>query len=149
MFLFETSLKSLADTHSLGCKIEAFLKKGDVVFLNGDLGVGKTTLVKAILEPIVGETVTSPTFTLVNEYQSPKHPYWHVDLYRLDAPEEFFELGVDEMMPHGVTFIEWPERLGRYQVADPLEIFLTDANGLRTVKFKAGPSWNKRIIDAF
>lgn len=85
-----------------------------VVTLSGELGAGKTTLVKAICEGygVVGE-VTSPTFALINEYESPRSPVHHVDLYRLDTPEQLDSIGWDELFgARALVLVEWPERAG-------------------------------------
>ena len=83
-----------------------------IVTIRGDLGAGKTTLVQAICEGYgVTQEVTSPTFALVHEYESPKSPVQHLDLYRLDRPEQLDALGWDEMMAsRALVLVEWPER---------------------------------------
>jgi tRNA threonylcarbamoyladenosine biosynthesis protein TsaE len=85
-----------------------------VVTLAGDLGAGKTTLVQAICEGYgVKEEVTSPTFALINEYSSPKSTVHHVDLYRLDRPEQLDSIGWDDLFAgRALVLIEWPERAG-------------------------------------
>ena len=85
-----------------------------VVTLAGDLGAGKTTLVQAICEGYgVTEEVTSPTFALINEYASPRSPVHHVDLYRLDRPDQLDSIGWDELFGgRALVLIEWPERAG-------------------------------------
>ena len=85
-----------------------------VVTLSGDLGAGKTTLVQAICEGYgVTEEVTSPTFALINEYASPRSPVHHVDLYRLDRPDQLDSIGWDELFGgRALVLIEWPERAG-------------------------------------
>lgn len=101
-------------THALGDRLGAWLEPGDTVILEGDLGAGKTTLVRAIARGMgVPETiaVTSPTFALVHELPG-RHLLAHADLYRLDAPEEIVEIGLLETIGRGgaVTCIEWGER---------------------------------------
>jgi tRNA threonylcarbamoyl adenosine modification protein YjeE len=85
-----------------------------LVTLSGDLGAGKTTLVQAICEGYgVTTEVTSPTFALVNEYESPRSPVHHIDLYRLDRPDQLAALGWDELMSgRALVLVEWPERAG-------------------------------------
>jgi tRNA threonylcarbamoyladenosine biosynthesis protein TsaE len=85
-----------------------------VVTLSGELGAGKTTLVQAICEGYgVTEEVTSPTFALINEYASPRSPVHHVDLYRLDRPDQLDSIGWDELFGgRALVLIEWPERAG-------------------------------------
>jgi tRNA threonylcarbamoyladenosine biosynthesis protein TsaE len=85
-----------------------------VVTISGEVGAGKTTLVQAICAGYgVTDEVTSPTFALVHEYHAPRSPVYHVDLYRLDSPDQLDALGWDELVSaHAVVLIEWPERAG-------------------------------------
>lgn len=98
-----------------GAALADVLQAGDVIALNGDLGTGKTTLARGILAALgLAEEAPSPTFAIVQPYEPPlvRLPVAHVDLYRLDAPEEAEELGLDDYLADGVLLIEWPERLG-------------------------------------
>jgi len=102
-------------TERLGAILAARLKPGDIVGLKGELGAGKTTLARAILRAASDDPdliVPSPTFTLVEVYETPRGSYWHFDLYRLEAPEQIYELGWEEALAGGIVLIEWPERLG-------------------------------------
>ncbi|HEX4510866.1 MAG TPA: tRNA (adenosine(37)-N6)-threonylcarbamoyltransferase complex ATPase subunit type 1 TsaE, partial [Burkholderiaceae bacterium] len=102
-------------TEQLGATLAARLKPGDVVGLKGELGAGKTTLARAILRAASDDPaliVPSPTFTLVEVYETPNGTYWHFDLYRLETPEQVFELGWEEARAEGIVLLEWPERLG-------------------------------------
>ena len=113
---FSLPLPDEAATERLGARLAARLRPRDVVALEGGLGAGKTTLARAILRAASGEPaliVPSPTFTLVEVYDTPKGTFWHFDLYRLEAPEQVFELGWEEALADGIVLIEWPERLGR------------------------------------
>lgn len=85
-----------------------------VVTITGELGAGKTTLVQAICHGYgVTEDVTSPTFALVHEYEAPRSPIFHLDLYRLDRPDQLDALGWDELVTaRAVVLVEWPERAG-------------------------------------
>jgi tRNA threonylcarbamoyladenosine biosynthesis protein TsaE len=85
-----------------------------VVTLTGELGVGKTTLARAICRGYgVSEEITSPTYALVHEYRSPRSPVYHIDLYRLESPEQLTNLGWDEIVSsHALVLVEWPERAG-------------------------------------
>ena len=109
------SLPDEQTTEALGATLAERLKPGDVVGLKGELGAGKTTLARAILRAAAGDPgliVPSPTFTLVEVYETPRGTYWHFDLYRLETPEQVFELGWEEALAEGIVLIEWPERLG-------------------------------------
>ena len=112
---FSLFLPDEAATERLGATLAARLKPRDVVALQGGLGVGKTTLARAILRAASGDPaliVPSPTFTLVEIYDTPMGVYWHFDLYRLETPEQVFELGWEEARADGVALVEWAERLG-------------------------------------
>jgi len=112
---FSMPLPDEAATEQLGETLAMRLKPGDVVGLKGDLGAGKTTLARAIIRAAAGTPdliVPSPTFTLVEVYETPRGAYWHFDLYRLEAPEQVYELGWEEALAEGIVLLEWPERLG-------------------------------------
>jgi tRNA threonylcarbamoyladenosine biosynthesis protein TsaE len=112
---FPLPLADETATEQLGATLAARLKPGDVVGLKGELGAGKTTLARAILRAATDDPaliVPSPTFTLVEVYETPHGTYWHFDLYRLEAPEQVFELGWEEARADGIVLLEWPERLG-------------------------------------
>ena len=109
------SLPDESATERLGATLAERLRVGDVVGLQGELGSGKTTLARAILRAAAGDPeliVPSPTFTLVEVYETARGTFWHFDLYRLEAPEQVFELGWEEALAEGISIIEWPERLG-------------------------------------
>jgi tRNA threonylcarbamoyladenosine biosynthesis protein TsaE len=95
-------------TFEIGLKIAKLLKQGDVISLNGDLGAGKTHLVKGIAKGLeVHEDITSPTFTIVNEYDG-KMPLYHFDVYRISDISELYEIGFEEYIyGEGVSVIEW------------------------------------------
>lgn len=99
-------------TLSIGKSIGSFLQKGDVIALQGTLAAGKTTITKGIAVGLgISETITSPTFTLISEYNGRLRLY-HMDVYRLDSTEDFLNLGVDEMLyGQGVCIVEWSEKV--------------------------------------
>jgi tRNA threonylcarbamoyladenosine biosynthesis protein TsaE len=112
---FSMPLPDERATEALGATLAARLMPGDVVGLKGDLGAGKTTLARAIIRAAAADPdliVPSPTFTLVEVYDTPRGAYWHFDLYRLDDPEQVYELGWEEALAEGIVLLEWPERLG-------------------------------------
>jgi tRNA threonylcarbamoyladenosine biosynthesis protein TsaE len=102
-----------------------------VITLTGDLGVGKTTLAQAICEGYgVREPVTSPTYALVHRYVAPASDVYHVDLYRLDNPEQLTNIGWDDLLSeHAVVIVEWPERAGARIPPDHLPIDLDYVEG--------------------
>jgi len=103
------------------------LQKGDVLALWGDLGVGKTTFARALIQALVGREVEtpSPTFTLIQVYDCPKGEIWHCDLYRLKSPEEAFELGLEDAFHQGICLVEWPDRLGNLLPHRRIDVLLT------------------------
>ena len=105
------TLQSLEDTKNFAEHIASNLKPGDVVALQGDLGVGKTTLSQFIIKYLFGaETnVTSPTFNIVNIYLSSSYTLHHYDLYRIEDVEELDHIGIEESFEKAITLIEWPE----------------------------------------
>ncbi len=100
-------------TQLLGEKLAALLRPGDVIAYYGDLGAGKTALTRGIAEGLgVRECVTSPTYTIVNEYLSGRMPLFHFDMYRLSSSEELFDIGWEDYLARGgVCAVEWSENV--------------------------------------
>lgn len=120
-------LETEADTLALGARIAAQLRAGDCIALGGDLGAGKTTLARGILQALgLEEEAPSPTFAIVQPYDPPETriPVWHIDLYRIEEPSELAELGLDEMRREVAMLIEWPDRLGDGLWPDVLQLQL-------------------------
>ena len=103
---------SSEQTIALGKKIGSFLQKGDILAMQGTLAAGKTTITKGIAQSLeIDEPITSPTFTLISEYYG-KLPLYHMDVYRLDGPEGFVDLGTDDLLyGDGISIIEWSEKI--------------------------------------
>jgi tRNA threonylcarbamoyladenosine biosynthesis protein TsaE len=121
---------SEAETSEAGRRLAATLTPGSVVLLVGDLGAGKTALVRGLAEGlgVPPEEVSSPTFTLMQEYRGGRVPLIHVDLYRLDDPREIDELGLEELGLDSVLAIEWAEKLPR-SIADAIEVRIEHGDG--------------------
>lgn len=105
--------RSPEETFALGEKWSRSLRSGEVIALVGDLGAGKTQLVKGIAAGLgYAKRVQSPTFALINEYLLPDLILYHLDLYRLETKQEILVAGLDEFLiqPNGITLVEWPER---------------------------------------
>lgn len=145
----EFDLPDAAATQALGKVLANRLKPGDVVALHGDLGAGKTELARGLIRALFGAAteVPSPTFTLVQTYEDAAvHlSLWHFDLYRLEDPEEAFELGIEDAFAEAVSLIEWPERLGRYLPARRLEIALSHAGAGRRAILSGDADWPERL----
>ncbi len=134
------ALGELEATNALGARIAASLRVGDTIALAGDLGAGKTTLARAILRALgVTENVPSPTFTLVQTYETPRLAVRHYDLYRIENPTDIDELGLDEALDEGAALIEWPERAGSHLPPDALHVLLSLTNDDRRAHI-VGPS---------
>ncbi len=124
----ETITHSAEETMAYGRNLARELSPPLIVLLRGDLGAGKTTLVKGIAEGFEAaraEDVTSPTFTLVHEYRSPRAVLYHIDLYRIETPREFDTLAFDDLLaPDSILLIEWGEKFPRLQRDRDIEITL-------------------------
>jgi len=134
--------RSAEETVALGRALAHELKRARMVVLRGDLGAGKTTLVKGIAEGLQvasQEDVTSPTFTLIHEFRGPDVNLFHVDLYRIDTARELDTLGLDELFADGnnLVVLEWGEKFPRFLKERDVEISiepLTDQGRKITVK---------------
>lgn len=101
---------SAKDTLNFGKKLASLLKKGDIITLTGELGAGKTKLTEGILSYFNLENeISSPTFTIVNQYSNDKINIYHFDVYRLEDSSEFYEIGGEEYFDKGICIIEWAE----------------------------------------
>ncbi|QLC21572.1 tRNA (adenosine(37)-N6)-threonylcarbamoyltransferase complex ATPase subunit type 1 TsaE [Parasphingopyxis sp. CP4] len=140
-------------TVAFGASIAPTLRQGDAVALFGDLGAGKTTLARGILQGLgLNSEAPSPTFAIVQPYDAPETriPVWHVDLYRLEDPDEALELGLDEARREVAMLIEWPERLGANLWNDTLRLYLNiESQGegrpaARSLTATVPPAWETR-----
>ncbi len=128
----------------LGARLGSALRPGDTVALIGGLGAGKTTLARGLVQSLLPhETVPSPTYTLVQTYDFPGFTLWHCDLYRLEHPDEAYELGLMDAMGEDVCLLEWPERLGALLPKDAMEIKITFQGEGRRVELTG---WDNREV---
>jgi tRNA threonylcarbamoyladenosine biosynthesis protein TsaE len=127
----ETITHSAQETIAFGRSLAAELPPPLIVLLRGDLGAGKTTLVKGIAEGFEAaraENVTSPTFTLIHEYRGPRVTLYHIDLYRIDTERDLETLGLDDLLaPNCILLIEWGEKFLRLQRDQNVEITFESA----------------------
>jgi tRNA threonylcarbamoyladenosine biosynthesis protein TsaE len=123
-----THTHSAEETIAFGRKLATELNPPLLILLRGDLGAGKTTLVKGIAEGFgaaSADDVTSPTFTLVHEYRGPRAALYHIDLYRVDTERELETLGLDDLTgPASILLIEWGEKFPRFVQERNVEIVL-------------------------
>lgn len=143
-------LTTLDETRLAARRLAAQARIGDVYTLSGDLGSGKTTFARFFLQALgVEEDVPSPTFTLVQTYATAdSQTVWHFDLYRIETPEEAFELDIEDAFEEGISLIEWPDRLGPYLPAERLQLDFSFAQteGARELNIHPkGQSWKKRL----
>jgi tRNA threonylcarbamoyladenosine biosynthesis protein TsaE len=123
--------RSEDETRAQGEALARSLRAGDVVLLFGDLGMGKTVFARGLATGlgVAPGHVRSPSFTLVNRYPG-RAPVYHVDLYRIDRPEDLEELGLEEILGgDGVAVVEWAEHLGPYRPERPVVVRLADRGG--------------------
>ena len=127
----ELTTHSAEETVAFGRTLAELLSPPKIVLLRGDLGAGKTTLVKGIAEGFQAaseEDVTSPTFTLVHEYRGPRANLYHIDLYRIDTPRQLETLGLGDLVaPNSILLIEWGEKFPRFVHERDVEIALERA----------------------
>jgi tRNA threonylcarbamoyladenosine biosynthesis protein TsaE len=138
-----------AATAAFAARIAAVAAARDVIALKGDLGAGKTSFARAFIRARgSGEAIPSPTFTLVQVYDLPPAAIWHFDLYRLNSPDEAWELGIEDAFSEAISLIEWPERLGSLLPQRRLEITLLfgDEPEERRAVLDTGEGWQRRLI---
>jgi tRNA threonylcarbamoyladenosine biosynthesis protein TsaE len=140
-----------AETEAVGAAIAPLLRVGDLVVLNGDLGAGKTTFTKGLARGLgVTQRVTSPTFTIVQEYEG-RVPVAHVDVYRLERIQELHDFGFEELIEAAVTIVEWGEAIAPVLPLDRIDVRIAmldadlDPDDRRVVEVVArGPAWTAR-----
>jgi tRNA threonylcarbamoyladenosine biosynthesis protein TsaE len=141
------ALADLAATEAFGARLAALVMAGDVITFSGPLGAGKTSIARGLLAALglAGEA-PSPSFAIVQPYAPPevRMPVLHVDLYRIEDPEEIEELGLDEALADSLLVVEWPERVpGRWP--DALALTLTiEPDGSRALTAEVPAPWKAR-----
>lgn len=135
-------------TSALGAVLAPHLESGDVVSLAGDLGAGKTTLARGLIGALGYDgAVPSPTFTLVQQYETTLFPVWHFDLYRISHLDEVIELGFDEARAEGIVLVEWADRLGAAMPSTGLTIDIDYDQAGRLARLTGSGIWAERLRD--
>ncbi len=144
-------LKSPEETSALAAQLGGHLEKGDVLLLEGEIGSGKTHFSRALIQSAmdVVEDVPSPTYTLVQVYDTRIGEVWHSDLYRLSAVEEVDELGLTDAFETAITLVEWPEKLEALTPPSALVLRFKvdpDRQGIRHLDFSwSDPKWPRKL----
>jgi tRNA threonylcarbamoyladenosine biosynthesis protein TsaE len=144
------TLQSPEETAALAVRFAKLIQPGDVLLLSGGIGAGKTHFARALIQSLQDnfEDVPSPTFTLVQIYETRAGTLWHTDLYRLSHPDEVVELGLTDVFETAVCLIEWPDRLGTLAPENALTLAfdLADEEGTRyiTLSWKTA-NWDVRL----
>ncbi|MAY86286.1 MAG: tRNA (adenosine(37)-N6)-threonylcarbamoyltransferase complex ATPase subunit type 1 TsaE [Pseudooceanicola sp.] len=142
---------SAEETAEFACRIGARLESGDTILLSGPVGAGKSHFCRSLIQSRLSEPedVPSPTFTLVQMYDTTKDQIWHADLYRLTGTDEIEELGLFDAFEQAICLVEWPDRLGDTAPPDALALTLSaspaDENH-RTLEFTwSAPKWAAKL----
>ena len=137
------------ETTALATRLKESLQNGDVILLTGEIGAGKSHFARSLIQAAMDniEEVPSPTFTLVQTYDTLAGSIWHADLYRLSDQSEVFELGLIDAFGNDIVLIEWPDRLGYLEPQDALTIELIILeNDKREVIFSTSSCvWEARL----
>lgn len=139
-----------AATERLAQRVAALARRGDAILLSGELGVGKTHFARAFIGCLAGEgvEVPSPSFTLVQCYETKAGSVWHFDLFRLRDPREILELGLEEAWSGGIALVEWPERAPGWMPMDRLEVelrYVSGAPAARRGRLAGHGTWAERL----
>ena len=144
------TLPSLDATESLARRVARLIRLGDCLLLSGPLGAGKSALARALIRALAGDPaldVPSPSFTLVQSYETARGMVHHYDLWRVEPGPDLRELGLDETL-QDITVIEWPDRLGPLTPAEALAIALTPAaDGARRAEITGWPDRLPQLMD--
>lgn len=133
------------ETADLARRIGLGLRPGHVLLLDGPVGAGKTHFARSLIQSLlsVPEDVPSPTFTLVQTYDTTRGEIWHSDLYRLSSPDEVIELGLEEAFETAIVLVEWPDRLGDLAPGDALHLtFVPDTEDSRRITAHGPDAWD-------
>lgn len=150
---YQFTLKNESATCILASQLAGLTEPRDIIGLVGDLGAGKTAFARAFITARGGDSeVPSPTFTLVQVYECSSISVYHFDLYRIEEPEEIFELGIEDAFAEGISLIEWPDRMDTYIPSERLDIIFSsglDENAREVILVGYGDSWINRLAKVF
>ena len=150
---FRITLEDQSATEAFGTRLAEIAYPKDIFLLNGNLGSGKSIIARAFIRTYcqTNEEIPSPTFTLLQTYDSGPFAVFHFDLYRLNTVEETFELGIEEAFDDGISLVEWPDRLGGQLPNDRLEINIMVGRELtsREIILKGYGYWTDRLKHSF
>ena len=139
-------LNNVTDTLNIAKKFASNLKKGDVIVLSGELGSGKTKFVEGVLTYFDLENeISSPTFTIVNEYSYKDFPIYHFDVYRLENEDEFYAIGGEEYFDNGLCLIEWGEIISRALPKEYIHIYFEKDDSDENVRILNIQTFGKRF----
>jgi tRNA threonylcarbamoyladenosine biosynthesis protein TsaE len=151
--LHQIETASPDQTAELAINIGKVLRAGDCLLLVGSVGAGKSLFARALIQSLqeTPEDVPSPTFTIIQTYDTKLGDLWHCDLYRISSPHEVIELGLDDAMATAVTLVEWPENLADLTPPDALTIRINDLGGdVRKLSFESTDAdWAAYLEKAF
>jgi tRNA threonylcarbamoyladenosine biosynthesis protein TsaE len=138
-------LSDEAASRGFGARLAALVRPGDVVTLSGSLGAGKTSIARGLIAALGHDgEVPSPSFAIVQPYEMLSPPLWHVDLYRIDQPDELLELGLESIREEGVLLVEWPERAGEGAFPDALHLTIAPDGRGRRLTADVPAAWEDR-----
>ena len=142
------------NTEFISKKFSNYIKKGDIIFFYGEIGVGKTTFIKYLINNLQNKNklnlteIPSPTFNIVNEYKIDEITINHYDLFKLKDPKELYNIGLFENSPEIVTFVEWPEIISN-KPKNIIELYFNYENDFKERKLEIFSEYRKEIINEF
>jgi tRNA threonylcarbamoyl adenosine modification protein YjeE len=140
-------LNNVEDTIKLGQKIAKIAKLDEIICLKGDLGVGKTTLARSLIQHLTNSNIVlSPTFPMLLTYEYKDNIIWHYDMYRLEQPGDVWNLSLEDALNNGIIIIEWPEIIEHLLPKKKIEIVIKDlTNNVRSAEIIANQDFLKDI----
>lgn len=145
-FVTQIKLTDEPATLALGAAIAPHLRIGDVLALRGDLGAGKTCFARGVITALIGPAeVPSPTYTLVQVYDTPRGELWHGDMYRLPRPQDVIELGLEDAFLDCICVIEWPDKIEGFLPDDAINIEISFDCACRQARIEGPREWIKGL----